>query len=70
MPFGFGPKGDSKSSLATISLIYDPLNLVTLNAKIDANNVSEIALLKEQLQEVSFKPNDILLMDRDTQVSA
>ena len=64
MPFGFGPKGDSKSSIATISLIYDPLNLVTLNAKIDAYNVSEIALLKEQLLEVSFKPNDILLMDR------
>ena len=64
MPFGFGPKGDSKSSIATISLIYDPLNLVTLNAKIDAYNVSEIALLKEQLLEVSFKSNDILLMDR------
>jgi len=63
-PTGFGPNADAESSLATISLIYDPLNLVTLNAKIDAYNVSEITLLKEQLQEVSFKPDDILLIDR------
>ncbi len=64
MPTGFGPNADVESSLATISLIYDPLNLITLNAKIDAYNVSEITLMKQQLGEVSFKPNDILLMDR------
>ena len=64
MAFDFGPNVDAESSLATISLLYDPLNLVTLNAKIDAFNVSEITLLKEQLAEVSFKPNDLLLMDR------
>lgn len=64
MATGFGPNADAESSLATISLIYDLLNLITLNAKIDAYNVSEITLLKQQLQEVSFKPDDILLIDR------
>lgn len=63
-PCGFGPKADVESSLATIALMYDPLNLVTVNAKIDAYNVSEITLLKQQLAEVSFKSGDLLLMDR------
>ena len=63
-PTGFGPNGDVERSVATVSLIYDALNLVTLNAKLDAYNVSESTLLKAQLKEVSFKPDDILLLDR------
>lgn len=63
-PTGFGPNGDVERSVATVSLIYDALNLVTLNAKLDAYEVSENTLLKAQLKEVSFKPDDILLLDR------
>ena len=63
-PTSFGRKGTCERSVATISLFYDVLNLVTLNAKIDSFNVSEITLFKTQLDEISFKPDDILLLDR------
>ena len=63
-PTGFGPDALSKKSIARISLVYDVLNLVTLNAKIDSFKVHEITLLKTQLTEIKFKPNDILLLDR------
>lgn len=63
-PTGFGPHASSERSVAKISLVYDVLNLVTLNAKIDSFNEHETTLLKKQLTEVVFKPNDILLLDR------
>ena len=44
--------------------MYDVLNLVILNAKIDAFKVHETILLKTQLKEVDFMANDILLLDR------
>lgn len=31
---GFGPTADSKRSLALASFLYDPLNLITLDAQI------------------------------------
>lgn len=61
---GFGPNASVEKSVATISLIYDVLNLVTLNAKIDAFKVHETTLLKTQLTEVKFMPDDVLLLDR------
>ena len=61
---GFGKNADSQRSLAKVSLIYDVLNLVTLNAKIDTFQTHETALLKQQLEEVRFVKNDILLLDR------
>ena len=61
---GFGPKADVKHSLARISLVYDVFNLVTLNAKIAPFKTHETTLLKEQLSEIKFKENDLLLLDR------
>jgi hypothetical protein len=61
---GFGKNADSQRSLAKISLIYDVLNLTTLNAKIDTFETHETQLLKQQLEEVTFIKNDILLLDR------
>jgi hypothetical protein len=60
----FGPKASAKRSIARVSLIYDVLNLVTLNAKIDSYEVHETTMLKEQLNDVVFKKNDLLLLDR------
>ena len=63
-PTGFGPGAAAQRSVAKISLVYDVLNLVTLNAKIDTFKEHEITLLKTQLTEVKFMPDDILLLDR------
>lgn len=59
-----GCKADVGRSMARISLCYDVLNLLTLDARIDGFNVSETALLKEHLSAVSFKKADIILADR------
>ena len=61
---GFGPGASAKRSIARISLVYDVLNLVTLNAKIAPFKTHETILLKTQLAEVAFKPNDVLILDR------
>ncbi len=61
---GFGPDASSQRSIAKISMVYDVLNLVTLNAKIESFKKHENTLLKTQLTEVTFKSNDILLLDR------
>ena len=61
---GVGCNADVKRSMARISICYDVLNLVTLDARIDRFDVSERALLKEHLSAVSFKKGDILLADR------
>jgi Transposase DDE domain len=61
---GFGRNADCEKSLAKISLVYDVFNQVTLNAKIDAFKVHETALFKQQLEEVEFMPNDLILLDR------
>lgn len=61
---GFGPDAKSQRSIAKISLVYDVLNLITLNAKIASFKEHENTLLKKQLTEVTFNSNDILLLDR------
>ena len=63
-PVGFGPYGSAQRSVARVSLVYDVLNLVTLNARIGTFKEHETTLLKEQLKEVKFRPADILLLDR------
>jgi hypothetical protein len=63
-PEGFGPGASAERSVAKISLVYDVLNLLALNAKIDTFKVHEATLLKTQLAEVAFMPDDILLLDR------
>ena len=58
----FGPNADSKQSIATTSILYDALNLITLDAKIAPYKKSERALLSEHLNKIN--PGDLLLMDR------
>jgi hypothetical protein len=58
----FGPKADSPRSLALCSLLYDPLNLVTLDAQIDKYASSERDLLVKHLEKT--KTGDLLLLDR------
>lgn len=60
----FGPKADAKRSLARVSLIYDVFNLLTISGKIAPFKTHETTLLKEQLSEITFKENDLLLLDR------
>ena len=61
---GVGCKADVERSMATISLCYDVLNLITLDSRIAAYNVSESALMKQHLEAVSFQKGDVLLGDR------
>ena len=58
----FGPKADSPRSLALCSLLYDPLNLVSLDAQIDKYASSERDLLVKHLEKT--KTGDLLLLDR------
>jgi hypothetical protein len=59
---GFGPNADSKRSLALASMLYDPVNLITLDAQIAPYASSEGELLHKHLEHV--KAGDLLLLDR------
>jgi hypothetical protein len=59
---GFGPNVDSKRSMAMVSFLYDPVNLLTLDAQIVPYASSERELLYQHLQYV--KSGDLLLLDR------
>jgi hypothetical protein len=59
---GFGPDANSKQSLAVTSLLYDVLNLVTIDAQIAPYIKSERELLYEHLKKV--QQDDLLLLDR------
>lgn len=60
--YGFGPNADSKRSMAIASMLYDVLNLVTIDAQLAAYDSSEKDLLN---QHVPFlKKGDLLLLDR------
>lgn len=58
----FGPKADSKRSLAVGSFLYDPINMLTLDAQIAPYASSERELLYKHLEKV--KKGDLLLLDR------
>lgn len=58
----FGPKADSKRSLALGSFLYDPLNLMTLDAQITPYASSEREQLYKHLEKVN--KGDLLLLDR------
>jgi hypothetical protein len=60
----YGPQASVKRTVARMSLVYDVLNLVTLNAKLDSFETHETTMLKTQLEEVKFMKNDLLLLDR------
>jgi hypothetical protein len=58
----FGPKADSKRSVATGSMLYDVLNHVTLDAGLASYTTSEKDLLLGHLDKTS--PGDLMLLDR------
>lgn len=57
-----GPKADSPKSLALCSLLYDPLNLLTIDARLSAYSSSEKELLYQHLSHL--REGDLLLLDR------
>jgi hypothetical protein len=59
---GFGPKADSQKSLARISLLYDPLNCITLDAQLGAYSESEMGLCKKHLTHIG--KGDLVVFDR------
>jgi hypothetical protein len=59
---GFGPKAESKRSLAIGSFLYDPLNLITLDAQLAPYSSNERELLYKHLEKV--EKGDLLLLDR------
>jgi len=58
----FGPKADSKRSLATGSMLYDVFNHLTLDAALAPYTTSEQSLLVGHLDKTSA--GDLLLLDR------
>ena len=58
----FGPNADSKKSMARMSLLYDPLNCMTLDAQIASYSTSESALCKQHLQYIG--KGDLVVFDR------
>lgn len=59
---GFGPEADSKTSLASCSLLYDVLNHVTIDAQIGPYEKSEKSLLDDHFSKI--EKGDLLLADR------
>ena len=59
---GFGPKAESPRSLAVCSILYDCINLLTLDAQIAPYGTGERELLYSHLEKV--KKGDLLLLDR------
>jgi len=58
----FGPNADSSQSIARISLLYDPLNCITVDAQMSGYSTSEASLCYEHLSKV--KEGDLLVFDR------
>jgi len=60
--YEFGPKADVKRCMALSSTLYDPLNLMTIDAQIAPYSSSENELLLKHLEKVG--KGDLLLLDR------
>ncbi len=64
----FGPKADSKRSMALASMLYDVLNQISIDAQLapfkspGAKKSSEQALLQKHMHRLN--PGDLLLLDR------
>ena len=58
----FGPKANSKLSLATASTLYDCLNLIAIDSELASYEIGERELLLKHLNKV--KESDVLLLDR------
>jgi hypothetical protein len=61
---GFGSKADSENCIATISLLYDVLNLTSLDSQMGKYVTSERELLDNHLGQATFQDQDLLLLDR------
>ncbi len=59
----FGPYADSPRSLATVSILYDVLNLLTLDVELGSYQTSERELLRRHLARVE-PGKDLILLDR------
>lgn len=59
-----GCKNSVETSMARVSLFYDVLNCITLDAGIDCQSVSENSFLKGHLAIGEIGSGDILLLDR------
>ncbi len=59
---GYGPKKDSKKSLARISLLYDVLNYTTIDAQLSPLSNGERFLLGKHSSKI--KCDDICILDR------
>ena len=59
---GYGPNADHQKTLAIISILYDVLNLVVIDAQISSRATGERELLVNQLKKL--KQDDLLLLDR------
>jgi hypothetical protein len=60
--YGFGPNADSKRAMTIASMLYDVLNLVTIDAQLAPYSSSERELLYQHLTKI--KKGDLLLLDR------
>lgn len=58
------PNLPSDRCMARTSIVYDVLNLLTVDAIIDKYNVSEQQMLQQHLSRVQFLEGDLLLLDR------
>ena len=58
----FGPQADSKRSLAVGSFLYDPINMLTLDAQLAPYSIGERELLYKHLEKI--QKGDLLLLDR------
>jgi hypothetical protein len=58
----FGPKADSKRSLATVSMLYDVLNLLTIDHEMSPYDTGERELLQGHISHIG--KGDLLLLDR------
>lgn len=59
-----GCKKTVESSMARVSMIYDVLNCITIDAEIESQKFSECALLKKQLNKNLLQKGDLFLADR------
>lgn len=60
---GFGPHADSQRSIARISLLFDLLNLTTLDGQIDSYKVPERDLARKHFEHIQ-PGKDLVVMDR------
>jgi len=58
----YGPQANSKRTLGTCSFLYDPLNLITLDAQLAPMDCGEQTLLQKHLDKI--QEGDLLLLDR------